>query len=245
MSDLTVTEIDVDLLKGFEENPRIISEESIERLKKSIRKFGLFKPLMAWKDSSGRLTVIGGNQRLRVLKEMRDQGEVIPKKIPVIEFVGSEKAAKIIAIRDNKSDGDWDWSKLPTFVSELTDIAKEQELDPELMGFASEDLNDLIELAGAADADIDRYSYSEEPEESEEALVAPQEGNAKDKVRKRFARFVIGNVRGRITVDQYGEWLEIFEKYSDKEGSTDIPVILSSMLDDLEKYGQVGILNAD
>ena len=38
MSDLSITEIDVDLLQGFEENPRIISEKSIESLKKSIRK---------------------------------------------------------------------------------------------------------------------------------------------------------------------------------------------------------------
>ena len=97
-------------------------------------------------------------------------------------------------------------------------------------------------------ADIDRYSYSEEDPFEEEADLSSArdpslETTAKDKVRRRFARFVVGNVRGRITVDQYGEWLEVFEKYSDRLGSTDIPVILGSMIDDLETYGQVGIVN--
>ena len=39
--------------------------------------------------------------------------------------------------------------------------------------------------------------------------------------------------------------LEVFEKYSDRLGSTDIPVIFAAMLDDLELNGRVGKINAD
>ena len=128
-------------------------------------------------------------------------------------------------------------------------MAEDNKLDPELMGFGKEDLEDLIELAESADADLDRFST---PEDKEDAFIEEDvdtglspESAAKDKVRKRFARFVIGNVRGRVTVDRYGEWLEVFEKYSDRLGSTDIPVIFAAMLDDLELHGRVGKINAD
>ena len=239
----------ISLLSGFEDNPRSIDEDGINKLISSIKQFGLFKPLLIWENSGGRLVVIGGNQRLRALRTMKEAGSSTPAEIPTIEFKGSEKAARIIALRDNKSDGDWDWQKLPTYVSSLTNLAEENELDPELMGFGKEDLEDLLELAESSDADLDRFSSTEQSEEVvvDETLDAglSPEAAAKDKVRKRFARFVIGNVRGRITVDHYGEWLEVFEKYSDRLGSTDIPVIFAAMLDDLESNGRVGKINAD
>jgi hypothetical protein len=238
----------ISLLSGFEDNPRSIDESGIKKLIDSIKQFGLFKPLLVWENSGGRLVVIGGNQRLRALRTMKDAGDQFPAEIPTIEFKGSEKAARIIALRDNKSDGDWDWQKLPTYVASLTSMADDSQLDPELMGFGKEDLEDLIELAGSSDADLDRYSTAEDTEdafiEDNESGLSP-EAAAKDKVRKRFARFVIGNVRGRITVNHYGEWLEVFEKYSDRLGTTDIPVIFAAMLDDLEMNGRVGRINAD
>ena len=247
--ELEIEYRNISLLSGFEDNPRSIDESGINKLISSIKQFGLFKPLLVWENSGGRLVVIGGNQRLRALRTMKDAGDQFPAEIPTIQFKGSEKAARIIALRDNKSDGDWDWQKLPTYVSSLTNMAEDNQLDPELMGFGKEDLEDLIELAESSDADLDRYSSVEDNEdpfmEDEQDPGISPEAAAKDKVRKRFARFVIGNVRGRITVDHYGEWLEIFEKYSDRLGSTDIPVIFAAMLDDLEINGRVGKINAD
>ena len=230
------------LLSGFDDNPRTIDDEGMNKLISSIKQFGLFKPLLVWENPGGRLVVIGGNQRLKALRTMRESGSAIPD-IPTVMFAGSEKAARIIALRDNKADGDWDWQKLPTYVASLTDMADESAIDPELMGFGKEDLEDLIELANASDSDLDRYSTEEDDEDDATTDISPEMA-AKDKVRKRFSRFVIGNVRGRITVDQYGNWLEVFEKYSDQLGSTDIPVILGAMLDALEN-GRAGKINAD
>jgi len=225
------------VLSPFEENPRTIDENGINQLKQSIKKFGLFKPILVWENSAGRLIVIGGNQRLRVLRQMAQEGDEVPDDIPTVRFEGSERAAKIIALRDNHNDGDWDWAALPAYVSDLADeLSKSgEELDPTLMGFSEEDLADLLELANSTDANLDRYT-AEEPEEVEAngAQGISPETAARDKVRKRFARFVIGNVRGRITVEQYGKWCELFEKYADRIGSTDIPAILSAMLSDIE-----------
>jgi ParB-like chromosome segregation protein Spo0J len=227
----------ISLLTPFEENPRKIDEAGINKLKKSIKRFGLFKPILVWENSSGRLVIIGGNQRVRVLREMVNDGEDISSEVPTIRFEGSEKAAKIIALRDNHNDGEWDWAALPKYVSELADTLSraDEDLDPALMGFSEEDLADLMELSNSSDADLDRYTTAEPAEEVAEGVsdISPETA-ARDKVRKRFARFVIGNVRGRITVDQYGKWCELFEKYADRIGSTDIPAILSAMLSDIE-----------
>ena len=245
---LCIEHRNISLLSGFGDNPRVIDEEGLTKLKKSIREFGLFKPLLVWQNKAGRLVVIGGNQRLRALREMREAGEQVDADLPTVEFQGSEKAARIIALRDNKADGDWDWQRLPLYIADLTKMADEVEMDPELMGFGKEDLEDLIELANSSDSDLDRYSSKETEEETEDddptVDLSPSEA-AKDKVRRRFARFVIGNVRGRITVDDYGGWLEVFEKYSDRLGSTDIPVIFGAMLDDLETCGTVGVTNGN
>lgn len=54
-------------LKGWDKNPRTVRDEDIARLKEQITKTGgLYKPLLILEDG----TVIGGNMRLRALREL-------------------------------------------------------------------------------------------------------------------------------------------------------------------------------
>lgn len=55
-------------LKGWAENPRVVIESDLKRLKTQLgwTKGELFKPIIILEDG----TVLGGNQRLKVLKEM-------------------------------------------------------------------------------------------------------------------------------------------------------------------------------
>lgn len=53
-------------LRGWDKNPRAITKEGYERLKRQIKKKGIFKPLLVDQDG----TVIGGNMRLKALTEM-------------------------------------------------------------------------------------------------------------------------------------------------------------------------------
>lgn len=58
--------IDINTLKEFDRNPRNITEEGMERLKKQIKKLGQYKPLIATPDG----IILGGNMRYKALKEL-------------------------------------------------------------------------------------------------------------------------------------------------------------------------------
>ena len=53
-------------LKPAEYNPRIMSEEELEKLKNSVKEFGMVEPVIANKD----LTVIGGHQRIKAVESL-------------------------------------------------------------------------------------------------------------------------------------------------------------------------------
>ena len=54
-------------LNVWEKNPRTISKDSYQRLKKRIQRFGQFKPIIINKEN----IVVGGNMRFRVLQELK------------------------------------------------------------------------------------------------------------------------------------------------------------------------------
>jgi len=57
---------DISKLHEWDKNPRSISKDGFERLKKQIKKLGQYKPLLITTDG----TVLGGNMRLRAYKEL-------------------------------------------------------------------------------------------------------------------------------------------------------------------------------
>lgn len=95
-------------LKKLEWNPRIISKEDFEKLKKSIEKFGVieWRPFLV-SNRTWENIIIGGNQRYEVCKKLGI------KEVPVhvMEWLTEEQEREII-IRDNVSNGNWDFSIL-------------------------------------------------------------------------------------------------------------------------------------
>ena len=155
MTDLRIEHLDLDSLVSFERNPRTISPERLASLKASVRSLGLFKPLLIWRDLDGRPLVIGGNQRLRALREMRSEGDEVGP-VPVVEFDGDEPTARTIAIRDNTSDGEWDLEALAEYVSDLDSLAREFESEFDLVALSGLDektMESLSALAGDGDGD--------------------------------------------------------------------------------------------
>ena len=57
----------VEKLQNWEKNPRAIKKEDFERLKRQIKKFGQYKPLLITPDG----TVLGGNMRLRAYRDLK------------------------------------------------------------------------------------------------------------------------------------------------------------------------------
>lgn len=95
-------------LKKLEWNPRIISTEDMEKLKESIKKFGVieWRPFLV-SNRTGENIIIGGNQRYEACKALWI------KDVPVhiMEWLTEEQEKEII-IRDNVSNGNWDFSTL-------------------------------------------------------------------------------------------------------------------------------------
>lgn len=98
-------------LKPAPYNPRIMPPAEYEKLKTSIQEFGYVDPLII---NTTNNHVIGGNQRLEVLKELGFKKiKVIPLKI---EDPNKEKALNIAL---NKISGDWDYQKLESVFNDL------------------------------------------------------------------------------------------------------------------------------
>ncbi len=91
-------------LKEHSRNPRVLTKAQHRHLKKSLEKFGLCeKPII---NLDG--TIIGGHQRLKILKELGYKEIIV--NVPSRSLTESE--IDELNIRLNKNTGDWDWDIL-------------------------------------------------------------------------------------------------------------------------------------
>lgn len=100
-------------LKGWDKNPRSIKDKDFQRLKRMIEKLGEFKPLIILEDG----TVLGGNMRLRVYKEL-GWGEAW---VSVVE-ADTEKEKLAYALADNERAGFYDEDLLANLTGEFPDF---------------------------------------------------------------------------------------------------------------------------
>jgi len=93
----------------YPDNPRVISDKDFEKLCKSIRENKLYfeaRPIIL-SDRTGFLTVIAGNQRLKAAIEIGLE------EVPTVLISGLTKEQEgEILVRDNVSNGGWDWGLL-------------------------------------------------------------------------------------------------------------------------------------
>jgi hypothetical protein len=97
-------------IKTNPNNPRIIRDEKYKKLLKSIQEFPDMlnkRPIVAFTDKDGKYVVLGGNMRLKALKELKY------KEVPIIvadEWTEEQKHEFLI--KDNVGFGEWDWDSL-------------------------------------------------------------------------------------------------------------------------------------
>jgi hypothetical protein len=97
-------------IKTNPNNPRIIRDEKYNKLLKSIQDFPDMlnkRPIVAFTDKDGKYVVLGGNMRLKALKELKY------KEVPIIvadEWTEEQKHEFLI--KDNVGFGEWDWDSL-------------------------------------------------------------------------------------------------------------------------------------
>ena len=96
-------------IEGVPRNPRQITEEAFDKLKKSLEESDLtdFKPLIVYPYGE-QFVVLGGNMRLRALNELGVPDVsciVVPEGTPVAYL-------KKIVILDNNEFGEYDWDAI-------------------------------------------------------------------------------------------------------------------------------------
>lgn len=103
-----IEKVPIKQIKENPDNPRTIKGDKYKKLKKSIEDFPEMlelRPLVI--DEEG--LVLGGNMRLKALKELGY------KEVPIIRFNNlDENKKKEFIIKDNLSYGEWDWEVLQT-----------------------------------------------------------------------------------------------------------------------------------
>jgi ParB-like chromosome segregation protein Spo0J len=97
-------------VKPNPKNPRILKDDKFKKLVKSIQEFPDMlnkRPLIVFTDVDNKYVVLGGNQRLRALKELKH--ETVPI---IIADEWTEEQKNEFLIKDNVGFGEWDWDSL-------------------------------------------------------------------------------------------------------------------------------------
>ena len=105
-------------------------DEEYQQLKRSIENFGYVEPVI-FNQRTG--TVVGGHQRLKVLKDLGYE------EIDCVVVDIDETQEKALNIALNKISGTWDEDKLKDLLNELNEL----EFDVDLTGFSVDDLEGL------------------------------------------------------------------------------------------------------
>lgn len=218
-------------LRNMLDNPRkLLTPEKAKELDDSLLSLGLFRPLLVWRGESGEAdpVVIGGNQRLTRIRTLVDAGEHIQQAdgsvhadIPVTTYQGNEAEARLVALRDNNSDGEWDWTALSSFTKDLDGrLASLKETMPDAMRLSGFDRGVLADLS---------LSLGGSPK------VAPDP--VKKKARKLsdnssgLVPVRIGHMRGWLGTATYKRLVAALAVEADREAGQGLDTAFTSLLD--------------
>ena len=106
---MKITLVNINSLNPAEYNPRQISNKQYEDLKASMEKFGCVDPIIININPERSNVVVGGHQRLRILRELGAE------KVPTVSVNLSEEDERELNVRLNKNTGQWDMDLLSEF----------------------------------------------------------------------------------------------------------------------------------
>lgn len=127
---MQVQNVSVDILKPFEKNPKIHTDEQIDKIIRSIKEFGWANPILALKENN---MVIAGHARLKAAKKMN------LSEVPVIFLDMPYEKAIAYVVADNRLAEIAEWDN--TILLPLLDEIKLAGVDVELTGFTAQDIS--------------------------------------------------------------------------------------------------------
>ena len=143
---------EISTIKPYENNPRKLSEQAIQKVAMSLKEYGFRQPIVVDKN----MVIVAGHTRYRASKKLG------LKQVPISVIDNlSEEQINAYRIADNRTaeESEWDNELLKMEIKELE--AKDFKLD--LLGFNDEQLNNILfeEKQGLTDED----EVPEAPEE--------------------------------------------------------------------------------
>jgi hypothetical protein len=100
-------------IKANPNNPRLIKDDKFKKLVKSIEAFPDMldkRPIVCVTDTDGKIYPLGGNMRLKALKEL--SYSEIPETWVTMADDWTEEQKREFIIKDNVGYGEWDWDEL-------------------------------------------------------------------------------------------------------------------------------------
>ena len=132
---MELEQMPIEELNAADYNPRVDlkpGDPVYESLKRSVEAFGYLQPIIVNRRSN---TVVGGHQRLKVLRDLGyEQVDVV-----FVDLTAEREKALNLAL--NKIVGEWDEPKLARLLQEFEGFP---DLDVGLTGFDTEEVGDLI-----------------------------------------------------------------------------------------------------
>lgn len=158
MDNLIIVYVPISELKAATYNPRKWSEDQMEHLKESLRRFGCADPIIVNGAPDRKNIVIGGHMRLKAAKELGIN------ELPVVYLnIADEKKEKELNIRLNKNTGEFNLELLSEFDETfLSDV-----------GFSSEELDEIFE----DNSDPEQFNLKEELEKMNIKEVKVKKGD--------------------------------------------------------------------
>ncbi len=139
LAKLNIKEIPLKDLDFWKRNPRDISPDDFERLKRDLVRYTMLNPLTV--DGRDGKTVLGGNMRLKALRELAKEYKIDTVTCNVVE-VKDDKEAILIALKDNEAFGRYIEEELKILT---LDIEEAQEIKVSLHPLEIRDLQDWSE----------------------------------------------------------------------------------------------------
>lgn len=152
---MNIQKINIKKLNPAQYNPRkdlTSDDEEYQKIRRSITEFGCVEPIIVNSD----MTVIGGHQRLKVLKELGYE------ELECVVLNLDKNKEKVLNIALNKIQGEWDDDKLENLLAEL----KETDIDMDVTGFDFDEIDDILkDIEGSKEDDFDVEQALKEIEE--------------------------------------------------------------------------------
>lgn len=139
---MNIEMVSIGKIKPYENNPRNISDEAVEKISNSIKQFGFLQPIVVDKD----YIIIVGHARHKGAKKLK------LKKVPIVIADGlSADKVKAYRLADNKTNEltNWDDDKLFMEIGELKD-----KIDMSGFGFDTDTDIDIDEINSYFEEDV-------------------------------------------------------------------------------------------